>query len=187
MISESNDATVVADALVSAEAFGIGQIMTSPNIVPRQKGLYSWWMTPDSIPGLSGKAHPIRSDLQLLYVGIASRPTSDLRKRLTTHIGGTSRRSTQRLSLAAVLADQYGWSATMVSGRPALAPEFEAQLSSFMAKHLSVSWLVHAQPMSVETAVIQRLMPPLNLDGNSGHPSYSYVKAKRAAFRSMPR
>jgi hypothetical protein len=184
MISESNDSTVVAEALVSAEAFGIEQILASPNLMPRQKGLYSWWMTPGSIPGLSGLAHPIRPDLQLLYVGIASKPASDLRKRLTTHIGGTSRRSTQRLSLAAVLADQYGWSATMVSGRPALAPEFEAQLSSFMAKHLTVSWLIHGQPESVETAVIQRLMPPLNLDGNSRHPSYFYVKEKRAAFRS---
>lgn len=184
MISESNESTVVAGALVSAEAFGIGYILASPDLVPRHKGLYSWWMTPGSVPGLSGPVHPTLHNLQLLYVGIASRPTSHLRKRLATHIEGTSRRSTQRRSLAALLADQYGWSAAIVDGRPALAPDFEAQLSKFMAKHLRVSWFTHEDPESVEDAIVGRLMPPLNLDGNSSHPAYSYVKAKRAAFRS---
>lgn len=186
MISKSNEATVVADELVFAEAFGIGHILASPDIVPRHKGLYSWWMTPGSVPGLSGPVHPNRPN-QLLYVGIASKPSSDLRQRLTTHIGGTSRRSTQRLSLAALLADKYRWSAATVSGRPALAPEFEAQLNLFMARNLQVSWLAHDDPESVEKSVIERLMPPLNLDGNSSHPAYPYVKAKRAAFRSMVR
>lgn len=187
MLTNSNDSAVVADALVFAEAFGIEQILASPEIVPRQKGIYSWWMTPGSVPGLSGTYHPHRPALQLLYVGIASKPTSDLRQRLTTHIGGTSRRSTQRLSLAALLAEEYGWSSAMVSGRPALAPEFESQLGSFMAQHLRVSWLIHDDPKSVEDSVIKRLMPPLNLDGNSSHAAYSYVKAKRAAFRSKVR
>lgn len=184
MISESNDSLVVANALVSATPFDIEHILASPDLVPRHKGLYSWWMTAGSVPGISGPLHPKVNNLQLLYVGIASRPSSHIRQRLTTHIRGTSRRSTQRLSLAALLADHYGWRAALVDGRPALAPEFEAQLSTFMATHLRVSWLTHEAPGSVEGAVIGKLTPPLNLAGNSSHPAYSYIKVKRAAFLS---
>ncbi|WP_374209996.1 GIY-YIG nuclease family protein [Pseudarthrobacter raffinosi] len=114
-------------------------------------------MTPDSVPGLTGPIHAHLQNLQLLYVGIASRPSSNLRQRLMTHNQGTSRRSTQRLSLAALLADQYSWSAAVISGRPALATEFEAQLSTFMARYLRVSWLSHDDPESAEDAIIERL------------------------------
>ena len=150
---------------------------------PRVHGIYAWWMEPDAVPGLTGMPHP-NTPLELLYVGIASRTSSSLYARLGTHATKTSRRSTLRLSLASLLAPSTGWTAATVSGRPVLNPKFEPDLTRFMQKFLSVSWIPHERPANVEEGLIERLLPPLNLDGNSTHRSYPYVKAARSAFRN---
>jgi hypothetical protein len=104
-MTDGKDPLTIAGALLWASTYGIEQLLGSPDIIPRSKGFYSWWMIPGSVPGLAGLKHPEYYDIQLLYVGIASRPSSHLQQRLTTHMVGTSRRSTQRLSLAALLAE----------------------------------------------------------------------------------
>lgn len=152
-------------------------------VPPRVHGVYAWWMEPGSVPGLTGMRHPDVSSLELLYVGIAARPSSSLLARLRTHLTKTSRRSTLRLSLASLLAPSMAWTASIESGRPVLDPTFEPQLSGFMETCLSVSWIHHERPKQVEAAILSRLLPPLNLDGNSTHLLYPYVKAARAAFR----
>lgn len=184
VLSQATDPVAVIDALTRAPIYRTTQILQSPSLVPRVKGIYAWWMIHGSVPGLSGVRHPLESDLELLYVGIASRPSSNLLQRLSTHIGGTSRLSTQRLSLASLLAVQNGWNASIVSGRAALSPEFEPSLSDFMSRNLRVSWLAYEDAAAIEHHVIERLLPPLNLYGNASHPQFAYVKAARAAFKA---
>ena len=174
---ESAASDLIAAPLVpSAEVF-------AKFVPPRVHGIYAWWMKPGAVPGLSGLIHPADRGAELLYIGIASRASSSLYARLNTHLTKTSRRSTMRLSLASLLADQQGWTASVVSGRPALNPDFEAHLTKFIHKALLVSWIQHPKPNAIEEQLIQRLQPPLNLDGNSTHRSYAYVKAARATFR----
>ncbi|MDM7990725.1 GIY-YIG nuclease family protein [Arthrobacter sp. zg-Y877] len=176
-------ATRAASALLAAPLVPSSGVFTKV-LPPRAHGIYAWWMNQGAVPGLSGLTHPVDPSLELLYIGIASRTSSSLYARLSTHLTKTSRRSTLRLSLASVLAARQGWTASFVSGRPALNPGFENDLTQFIHNSLSLSWIQHSAPRDVEEQMIQRLQPPLNLDGNSAHPAYTYVKTARAAFRA---
>lgn len=169
--------------LLAATIVPAGNVLTRV-VPPSVHGIYAWWMEPGSVPGLTGMRHPVDTPLELLYVGIAGGPRSNLHARLSTHLTKTSRRSTLRLSLASLLAPSMGWTASIESGRPVLDPTFERYLSSSMKACLSVSWIRHGRPKQVETEIITRLRPPLNLEGNTTHLLYPYVKAARATFRS---
>ena len=161
----------------------------APGAIPREPGLYAWWSSPGALPGISGPLHP-DGERELIYVGIArSGPPSGatLRSRVVgNHIGGTTGQSTLRRSLASLLYEQEGWRSRFTD-RPLLVAGHEARLNDWMKEHLALSWAVHEQPWTVESAVIAELTPPLNQSANSAHPLYRHVREARQRWRQAAR
>lgn len=156
-------------------------IAVAESTIPSGPGLYAWWGAPDVLPGITGPAHPSASDLALLYVGIGS----SLRARLVDrHVRGGTGASTLRRSFAALLLEQEGYRTRWTTTRVVLLPEDERRLTEWISKSLHVTWTEHPTPDAVEHRVIAALKPPLNLDANSGHPTYATVKTARAAWRA---
>ncbi len=155
--------------------------------VPAEPGLYAWWGTPDALPQV-----PLRyvqdAETWLLYVGIAparlgSRQT--LRGRICgNHLRGNVGSSTFRLSLAALLWQQEGWTLSRRGSKALLAPSSNAALSAWQEQHLRVSWVVHRAPWDVEAQVIKRLSPPLNLAMNRADTYGWALSEARQRFRS---
>lgn len=152
---------------------------------PAAPGLYAWWAPAGALPGIAGPPHP-RVHLELLYVGIAPNGTtskSTLRSRLVSdHVRGRTGSSTLRRALAALLSENQGWRSRWTT-RPVLVDDDELRLSRWMQDSLQVTWTVHPEPWTVESAVIRRLEPPLNQDDNHDHPLYGYVKQARSRWR----
>jgi hypothetical protein len=157
--------------------------------VPAEPGLYAWWSVPGALPAISGPAHPA-GVYELIYIGIArSGPTSGatLRSRVVgNHINGTTGQSTLRRSLASLLVEREGWRSRFTD-RPLLVPEDERRLTGWMEQHLALSWVVHAEPWTVEAQVIGELTPPLNQSANSTHPLYRHVRDARSRWREAAR
>ncbi len=61
----------------------------------------------------------------------------------------------------------------------------ELALSDWMAQTLHVSWAEHAEPWTVEAAVIAELEPPLNQAENRGHPMHAFVADARRRWREQ--
>lgn len=179
------DAHKVAMDLVDARRHSLDAALAR---APSASGIYAWWSIDPDIGGVPGTMH---ADGYLYYVGIANRTARSLRTRLHDHIRKTTRRSTERVTLAALLGPGRGWTTMSVAMgkthparyRTVLANPFhERALSQWMADHLRVSWVELPDPGDVEGGVISFLRPPLNLAKNTAHPSYPIVRAARSAF-----
>jgi hypothetical protein len=97
-----------------------------------------------------------------------------------THLSGKVRGSALRLALAAVLLDQLE---LVVQAAVLLQASSEEALSQWMRAHLSVAVHVHDDRdtlAGLEQAVVQRLDPPLNLEG---HLPATSVRQRVAALR----
>jgi hypothetical protein len=130
--------------------------------------------------------------LGLLYVGIAPRragSSTDLRRRLCgQHIGGNIASSTFRFGLASLLWERQGWRPRLSrSGRPLLAAEDNRSLTDWQRAHLRVGWAVVPEPWSVEAEVIGLMNPPMNREGNAGHPFYEAMGWARRRLRAAAR
>jgi len=139
----------------------------------KQPGLYAWWTDEEGREILSATLEA-PSLPALIYAGLAGATHWPSGKASTTtlwsrvrglHLRGNIRGSTFRQTLAAVLVQTLG---LQVIGPNRLNQEGEEQLSAWMAEHLRVI----AQPYSdrdklgaMETAILARLAPPLNLNG----------------------
>ena len=145
-----------------------------------EPGLYAWWdpegvlasYFPDGFP-------PVYTSVPL-YVGIAK---TGLRVRgITMHLS-TTRVSTVRRSLAALLRDDLG----LLPGiRPsargtkfAIVPEHESALTEWMRAHLRVTLIGRANPGGVEQEIIESLTPPLNDVFAHGGPYWWRMRALR--------
>lgn len=128
-----------------------------------EAGLYSWWVDSEGAADLTtGLGHIVRPGM--IYVGLAGatraasgRPsTNTLWGRLhSMHLKGTHEFSTFRRSLGAVLAESLGWDGID-----------EAQLSDWMSAHLRVVTVLvrdRNRLEALESGVLQRLDPPLNI------------------------
>lgn len=97
-----------------------------------------------------------------------------------THLAGKVRSSAVRLALAAVLLDQLE---LVLQAAVLLQASSEESLSDWMRAHLSVAVHVHDDRdtlAGLEQAVVQRLDPPLNLEG---HLPATAVRRRVAALR----
>ena len=97
-----------------------------------------------------------------------------------THLAGKVRSSAVRLALAAVLLDRLG---LVVQAAVLLQASSEEALSDWMRTHLSVAVHVHDDRDTLgglEQAVVERLDPPLNLEG---HLPATSVRQRVAALR----
>ncbi|EYT51866.1 hypothetical protein H483_0118035 [Dietzia sp. UCD-THP] len=145
--------------------------------LPAAAGLYAWWTAPEILPQLLGPAHP-HEDLRLLYVGIAS----NLRRRIISNHLRHSGSSTLRRTIAGLLLAEHGYR-TERTDRVVLIAEDEARLTDWMHTHLRLSWRQHPSPTAVEPTVIERWVPPLNLDHATGA-TRDIVKAARIAYNT---
>lgn len=135
-------------------------------------GLYTWWSDEGGAADLSaGLAAPVAAGL--IYAGQTGGTTSGGFARVATlrsriggnHLRGRIRGSTFRFTLAAALLTRLRLVATAPKQ---LTPESEIKLSTWMKEHLSVSTLVINDRLEVirqEGAMLERLDPPLNLEG----------------------
>jgi len=121
-------------------------------------------------------------DGYLFYVGIASARTG-LRKRLATHVNGTARRSTLRLTLAAI---GVGSGTVTRSGRSKVSLDvaYETAITTWIRDNFTVSWVAAAEAHLIERSVIGLLAPPLNSAFKSHHAAYATVRNASAALRA---
>jgi len=153
----------------------------------KQPGLYAWWVDEEGREILS-TALDAPSFPTLIYVGLAGATHWPSGKASTTtlwsrvrglHLRGNIRGSTFRQTLAAVLVQTLG---LQVVGPNRLNQEGEEQLSAWMAEHLRViaqPYLDRDKLGAMETAILARLAPPLNLDGMGPSPMRSKVTKHR--------
>jgi hypothetical protein len=158
--------------------------------LPAAPGFYAWWGSTEALPGVAAPPHP-SEPVGLLHVGIApmsaaSRSTLHSRV-LGNHLTGNIGSSTLRLSLAALLIDELGLSAVARSTKVMLSPTDNGRLSEWQRDHLRLTWCVCPEPWASRDEVIDRLAPPLNLDGSDAHSHDATLKAARAALRATAR
>lgn len=130
-----------------------------------------------------------KNGFELLYVGIApSSATSNslLRPRLVKHATGDASRSTLRLTLGVLLADQLGHTLGIHEGRPNWGPDGEAKLSRWMSKHARIAWTVHPEPWTIEDELLANATLALNIDGR-GDAFARELKFRRTAARRAAR
>lgn len=128
------------------------------------------------LPDLKGQPNTADDSLCLLYVGIATK----LRSRLGQNHMRRTGSSTLRRTLAGLLLDAEEFR-TRWTDRVVLVDEDEARLTNWMETNLRVSWCEHPRPRDVESAIIERLVPPLNLDHATG-PARDRIKAARKRY-----
>ena len=156
-----------------------GELSGHARAIPPGPGLYAWYFDAHPCEGIVGVGTKV-DGFDLLYVGIAS----SLRRRLVTHMNGTARRSTLRMTLGCLLADSLGLKLVPNSGRYNFG-DGEARISGWLDSHARVTWVEHPEPKSVEGDIVRALRTPLNRGHNAEHPYYATLGALRAA--AIPR
>lgn len=174
-------------------------VLTRPNPVPKEPGVYGWWFR--KLPAEIATAQCEKKDgLTLLYTGISpKKPPANgttesrqqLRKRITTHYTGNAAGSTLRLTLGCLLADSLGIELRRFgSGERLHFGLGEKTLSQWMHTNALVSWITSPQPWLVEDELIAHLDVPLNLQGNNHnhyHPKLTGIRqAAKARALSLP-
>jgi hypothetical protein len=142
-------------------------------------GLYSWWVDGEGASDLSrGLGHPEIAGL--IYAGLAGatrwpsgrKSQNTLWSRIVTmHLGGNHEFSTFRRTLGSVLAH--------AAGKEKID---EAALTSWMHDHLRVIAVPFEDADSLEqleSAVLERLDPPLNLQGMPASAARASLKELR--------
>jgi hypothetical protein len=141
----------------------------------RGSGVYAWWAAPSTFPDLPGPPNEKEPSLRLLYLGRAT----SLRGRILRNHLRRSGSSTLRRTLAGLLTSE-GYQTTWTD-RVVLIPEDEARLTAWMHAHLRLTWAEDPEPATIETELVRRLHPPLNVRGiDPAHLQAAVVAAKNA-------
>ena len=167
-------------------------ILSTRSILPAASGVYGWFFK--EIPkGVNIDGCATQGDLTLLYVGISpdrvGKPNSKqtLRKRVSTHFNGNAEGSTLRRSLGVLLIDVSGYPLRRVgSGRRITLTHLGEQwLDAWMDTNAYVCWLEHPAPWDLEKILLSKISLPLNINGNSHHPSSAVLShARRQALKA---
>jgi hypothetical protein len=168
-------------------------IARDPTVVPHEPGIYGWWFD-EALPDIPREGSLLLGDRRLLYVGIApsgARGTSGkrtLRDRLKNHCRGPVAHSTLRRTLLALGDDSRFAARTNHRGKLTLTSTEENDLTTWMAEHLRVAWMVHPQPWELEEALIKLGQPrlPLNIMGSTDTFA-RMLKARRATLMAFAR
>jgi len=161
-----------------------------PELAPDTAGLYALLLDhPDAIrPSL--EAASLRLDgLRLgkrpvLYIGATS---DSLRRRLKTHTSHDTCRSTFRMSLGAVLAEQLHLVAQPVVGQPYFGFNSfsEAKLSAWIDGHVSIAFRADPASMVLERDLIASGDPLLNIAGRHKRPGASQILELRKQCKGL--
>lgn len=179
---------------VKAEAFVADLLDGKRSVAPRDflherpdgsanPGLYSWWVDEEGASDLSGGlGHPVTAGL--IYAGLAgaTRWPSGRKSRntlwsriVTMHLGGNHEFSTFRRTLGSLLAH--------AAGRDEID---ESALTSWMHEHLRVIAVPFEDADTLghlESAVLEQLDPPLNLQGMPPSSVRARLKELRRTYR----
>jgi hypothetical protein len=175
-MSELSAAEAVATLVDPARRYPATYI----ELAPRTAGLYVWWARRSVVFGVHGTR---MGEAYVYYVGKAS-SSAGLRGRLATHVKGSARSSTLRLTLAALGAGS-GDVARSGESRIALSASYEAEVSQWIRENMDVSWVEVSAPGALEREVVAALKPPLNLDLGAAHADHGLVKDARNAMRAQ--
>lgn len=159
-------------------------------------GVYGWWFD-SSLPVVPRGGCSVRAGKDLLYIGIAPpnsqlarpRSTSPMSRRLwRNHLHGTTRTSTLRLSIAALLQTELHLEFYRDGqGRVRMSPQHEELLTTWLDEHAAISAIQHDDPWFVERALIEDGPPlPLNLS-MSDHPFRKTLSELRRALAHTPK
>ena len=152
-------------------------------LMPSSTGFYAWWDLDGAVP--YPESFPDVDTAKPFYVGIAdAQPLSLLIGQM--HLE-TTRMSTLRRSLAALLADELSL-ADEVTARPkgkyALTDAGEAGLTAWMLDRLTLTWAEHPTPATLERSIVSSLLPPLNDVFAHAGPYWRAMRTIRAVFRA---
>lgn len=175
-LTRVDDPDAHLDEVTAKLVAGLVSPLEVPTRTPLVAGLYAWWAPSTVLPTIAGPPHPLRQDLRLLYVGIATR----LRGRLASNHLRRSGSSTLRRTLAGLLLDEERLR-TRWTDRVVLVDDDEIRLTKWMTTNLRVSWCEHPAPRDVEAAIIRILRPPLNVEHAAG-PNVDLIKAARRRY-----
>ncbi len=141
-------------------------------LVPREPGLYSWWVDDLGREQLSEGAEVVLP--ALIYAGQAGATSLHSRKEsaatlrsriVSNHLGGQIGTSTFRRTLSALLREIL---MLRVASTRRLEIDSNATLTEWIHTHLSVCWVPYTDRVSLEpaeAAMLNTLDPPLNLQG----------------------
>jgi hypothetical protein len=159
--------------------------------VPRKKGVHGWWFTPGvlAVPSI---AYTTAEGRELLYVGIAPRKpsaagresASHLKARITAHATKDASRSTLRLSLGVLLADELGLVLGIHKDRANWGPAGELELTRWMNQHARISWVVAEAPWVIEDELLAQASLALNVDGRTDAFAASLSARRKQARRA---
>ncbi|WP_262422301.1 GIY-YIG nuclease family protein [Brevundimonas denitrificans] len=167
-----------------------GAIRGHINFVPEAGGIYVLLLDhPKALdPALHRaglKLDPLRlGGRAILYLGATD---DSLRRRLKCHLSDDSARSTFRMSLGAVLAEQL-----QLSARPSgvrgfrFEPEGEARLSRWIEDHVSVAIRESGHALVEEKSLIAMQEPLLNISGRRHKTSAETMLLLRRRMRGLP-
>ncbi|MEQ4301462.1 GIY-YIG nuclease family protein [Plantactinospora sp. B6F1] len=147
----------------------------------RGSGVYAWWAAPSTLPELPGPPNGNVPSLRLLYLGRAT----SLRGRILRNHLRRSGSSMLRRTLAGLLASE-GYRTTWTD-RVVLVPEDEARLTAWMYRHLCLTWAEDPEPATIETELVRRLHPPLNVHGVDPEHVQAAVVAAKDAYNTSSR
>ncbi len=139
------------------------------NKSPREKGIYGWYFAPGTLP-VPEAQYETTDDYELLYVGIAPKDAvskSLLRPRLVRHATGDASRSTLRLTLGVLLADELGLTLGIHQTRRNWGPDGEDRLTRWMNEQARIAWAVDPAPWVVERELLINATLALNIDGRT--------------------
>lgn len=130
---------------------------------------------------MRGLKYNYLTDLPVIYVGIAGRPTSRVRslryRDYKIHFSGDARRSTLRKSLGVLFGFRKVFSEKSVrSTKYKFNPEDEGTLSEWMKTNLTLHFLQMEEPLIAEQFLINYFNPPLNLKDNHNKTNSDFRK-----------
>lgn len=155
---------------------------------PKEKGIYGWYFSPGSL-SVPAAEYTATDGYELLYVGIAPKDAlsrSLLRPRLVRHATGDASRSTLRLTLGVLLANELGLSLGIHQGRPNWGPDGEARLTRWLSEYARIAWAVDPTPWVAEDELLASATLALNVDGRSDDFAKE-LKSRRAEARRAAR
>ena len=185
-----------SDLLRPSRLWGRSEVLVRDCPVPREPGVYAWYFR-DVPPGVPNQGCLTANGATLLYVGISpKRPSTNgapasrqsLRSRIRYHFRGNAAGSTLRLSLGCLLRNELQMDLRRVgSGERFTFAEKETALSGWMDRNALVVWTPSRTPWTVEEALIETVLLPLNLDQNRRHPFHHVLSASRHEARERAR
>lgn len=172
------------------------EVLSQPCPVPTERGVYAWYFT-DPPPLVPVHGCHVVDGAVLLYVGISPRMPSanggrassqNIRKRIMYHYRGNAEGSTLRLTLGCLLSEHLGIGLRRVgSGQRFTFSTGEVELSEWLSRHARVCWVVDQAPWKLESALLGRLVLPLNLDQNPASGFRMQLSRIRAVQRQLAR